>query len=168
MIRKLLLTALSIAAATPAAAMTGYSPADETRAALEFRIGADLVQHRRYDEAVPHLDRALDQWPDDVHVLDYLAAAHRAIGERYDGNTRKTELKLAATYYRRILVEDLNGRNFLDYMGEYYLSLDDPAAARTELDALTRECAEGCPEQARLAAALAAYVPPKPAPLPAP
>jgi len=154
--------ALLVTIANPAGAITGYSPADGTRAEFNFRVGADLVRHGRYDEGVPYLDKALDQWPDDTDVLAYEAMAHRALAATASGTARSAEQWLAAAYYRRILVQDLNQRDFLEYMGEMYLSLDDPAAANSELTALQNACPRGCEQRKRLAASIKAYMPPPP------
>ncbi len=164
--RKTFLVSLAtfLAAAAPSLAMTGYSPADWQRADLDFHIGADLIQHGKIAEAVPYLDSAVDQSPDDVEILNYLGFAHRALAAHRTGTSRGAELRLSAAYYRRVLEQDLNQKAFLGYMGELYLSEDDVASARSELKSLDRECPEGCAEHDHLAASLAAYVPPPPPP----
>lgn len=163
---KLALVSLAtlLASAAPSLAMTGYSPADWQRADLDFHIGADLIQHGKTAEAIPHLDSALDQSPDDVEILNYLGFAHRALAASRTGTSRAAELRLSAAYYRRVLEQDLNQRAFLGYMGELYLSQDDVVSARSELKAMDQECPDGCAEHDHLAASLAAYVPPPPPP----
>ena len=111
---------------------------------------------------MPYLDKALEQWPDDLDVRSYQVAAHRALGATTTGTARSAEERLAATYQRRILVQDLNQRDFLEHMGEMYLSLDDPAAAQSELAALRNECPKGCEQRKRLSASIKAYAPPRP------
>jgi Flp pilus assembly protein TadD len=164
--RKLALVSLTALLATtaPSLAMTGYSPADWQRADLDFHIGADLIQHGRIAEALPHLDSALDQSPDDVEILNYLGFAHRVLAASRIGTSRAAELRLSTAYYRRVLEQDLTQPAFLGYMGELYLSQDDVASARSELKALDAECPNGCAEHDHLAASLAAYVPPPPPP----
>ena len=155
--------AIAVVGTLPASAMTGYSPADDTRAAIELRIGVDLLAHGRDNDAIPHLDAALDQSPDDVQILSDLAAAHRRVAHASTGTARDAEMRLSAAYYHRVLEQDLNERDFLAYMGELYLSRDDVRSARDELKALDAACPEGCSQHDRLAASIANYAPP-PAP----
>jgi Flp pilus assembly protein TadD len=164
--RNLVLVSLAglLATAAPSHAMTGYSQADWQRADLDFHIGADLIQHGKIGEAIPHLDSALNQSPDDVEILNYLGFAHRVLASDRTGTSRATELRLSAVYYRRVLEQDLTQTAFLDYMGELYLSQDDVASARRELKALDEACPAGCAEHDHLASSLAAYVPPPPPP----
>jgi tetratricopeptide (TPR) repeat protein len=150
---------LTVLAAMPAQALTGDSPADDTRAAIELRIGADLMAHGRDAEAIEHLDAALDQSPDDVAILVDLAAAHRRVARASTGSARDAEMRLSAAYYHRVLEQDLNERDFLAYMGELYLTQDDVKSARDELKALDAVCPEGCAEHDQLAASIANYTP---------
>jgi hypothetical protein len=159
---RFVLAALAIAAATPATALSGYSPADNSRAAIERRVGADLLAHGRDEDAIPHLDAALNQSPDDIGILSDLGYAHRMVAHASTGTARDAEMRLSAAYYQRVLEQDLNDRDFLDYMGELYLSQDDVKSARDELKALDAVCPQGCPEHDRLAASLASYTPPAP------
>jgi Flp pilus assembly protein TadD len=154
--------AFVIAGTAPSFAMTGYSPADDRRADIELRVGADLLAHGREADAIPHLNAALDQSPDDVAILSDLGFAHRMVARASTGTARDAEMRLSAAYYHRVLEQDLNQRNFLAYMGELYLSRDDVKSARDELKALDAECPEGCVEHDHLAASIAAYTPPAP------
>lgn len=161
---RFVLAALALAAATPAYALSGYSPADDARAAIERRIGTDLLAHGRNEDAIPHLDAALNQSPDDIGILSDLGYAHRMVARASTGTAHDAEMRLSAAYYQRVLEQDLNDRDFLDYMGELYLSQDDVKSARDELKALDAVCPQGCPEHDRLAASLASYTPPAPVP----
>jgi len=87
--------ATAVMGTLPAHALTGYSPADDARAAIELRIGADLLAHGRDAEAIPHLDAALDQSPDDVQILSDLAAAHRRVAHASTGTARDAEMREA-------------------------------------------------------------------------
>jgi hypothetical protein len=165
---RFVLAALVLAAATPATALSGYSPADDARAAIERRVGADLLAHGRNEEAIPHLEAALNQSPDDIGILSDLGYAHRMVAHASTGTAHDAEMRLSSAYYKRVLEQDLNDRDFLDYMGELYLSQDDVKSARDELKALDAVCPQGCPEHDHLAASLASYTPPAPVPVSTP
>jgi hypothetical protein len=152
----------SLILATPSLAITGYSPADWIRADNGFHIGVDLIQHHRIVEALPYLETALDQYPDDTHLLTYLSYAHRELSKIASGTAHDTELRMANDYYMRVLDNDSDPRNFQVYMGELYLQLHEPKAAAEELKVLEGLCPEGCAQRDALAASLAAYVPAEP------
>ena len=154
--------AAALLIATPGLAMKGYSPADNTNARNEYAIGVDLIQHHHTVEALPHLEIALDQFPDDTRLLTYLSFAHREIARSRTGTAHDTELRMAKDYYMRVLNNDSDPRDFQVYMGELYLQLHDPQAAAEELKVLEGLCPEGCPQRAALAASLARYEPPAP------
>jgi len=155
----LALTAILIGTAAPCWAMTGYSPGDDLRADIEFRVGADLVLHGRYEEAVDHLAAALSQSPDDPAILEYLASAHRAVAARREGSAHDAELRLAADYDRRLLEQGFDEKGFLEYMGGIYLDRGDVADARDELKAMDAVCPSGCREHDHLAAQIASHTP---------
>ncbi len=149
-----------LVSAIPASAMTSDSPSAWTHARNELDIGVDLIQHGKIEESLVHLDAALDQYPKDTDILKYLGYAHRMLAKHRTGTARDTELRLADDYYRRALDIDPNAKDFLEYMGEVYLQMDDLAAARGKLTALDGLCPAGCAQRDALAQAIAAYSPP--------
>jgi tetratricopeptide (TPR) repeat protein len=162
--RILWVTAVALAAAlsgaAPALAVASGSFSAGARARIEFDIGVDLVNHRAYADAMPHLEAALNEFPDDADILIYLGFVHRMVAAGSSGTARDGELRLANTYYRRALEADPSNRAFLEYMGELYLDMNDIGAAREKLRALETECPQGCAEREGLARSIAAYVPP--------
>jgi tetratricopeptide (TPR) repeat protein len=157
--RRLLLPILAVTALFTGRglAMNFADPSGDRHARNEFDIGVDLVQHRKFVEATPHLDVALAQFPDDTDILKYEGFAHRMIAKSYTGAAHDSELRLSNEYYRRALDIDPDRKDFLEYMGELYLEMNDPEAARAKLAALSRQCPNGCAEHDRLAASLAVY-----------
>jgi predicted Zn-dependent protease len=145
--------------ASPAQAIRGYSPADRDHARNAYSIGVDLIQHQKIVEAIPYLDAALNQFPDDVDLLAYLSYAHRRISELRIGTAHDTELRMADDYYQRVLDSDSDPRDLQVYLGELYLNLHDPKAAADELKVLDGLCPEGCKQRNTLAASLARYTP---------
>lgn len=144
----------------PAHAIDFADPSGDRRARLEFDIGVDLVNHQKYVEAMPHLEAALQKFPDDVDILRYLGFSHRIIAKDRVGTAHDAEVRLANAYYKRALDVDPNRKEFLQYMGELYLEMDDPVSAHMKLDELRRRCPEGCRARDELAAAIAFYTPP--------
>jgi len=143
--------------ASPAEAIRGDSPADWSHARNAYSIGVDLVQHQKLVEAIPYLDVALNQYPDDIDLLVYLSYAHRRVAEQRTGTSHDTELRMAEDYYRRILDIDSDPRDLQVYLGELYLDIHDPKAAEEELKVLEGLCPEGCKQRDRLTASLARY-----------
>jgi tetratricopeptide (TPR) repeat protein len=145
--------------ASPAQAIRGYSPADWDHARNAYYIGVDLIHHQKIVEALPYLEAALNQYPDDVDLLVYLSYAHRRIAGLRTGTSQATELRMAEDYYRRVLEIDSDPRDLQVYLGELYLDLRDPAAAAEELKVLEGLCPEGCKQRDMLSASLARYTP---------
>jgi hypothetical protein len=158
----LAIVAVPLMIATPGEAMQGYSPANWSQARIDQRIGVDLIQHHRIVEALPYLEAALDQYPDDTPLLTYLSYAHRALATQRTGTAHDAELRMANAYYMRVLNNDCDPRDFQVYMGELYLQLHEPKAAAEELKVLETLCPEGCAQRDALTASLASYEPAEP------
>jgi len=152
----------------PVLALDFANPGGEAHARNQLDIGVDLVQHGKYVDATPHLEAALQEFPDDIDILKYLGFAHRMIARERVGTAHTGEIRLANAYYIRALDIDPDNKDFLEYMGELYLEMDDPAGARAKMAALERRCPQGCAQRDALAHAIADYTPPPPAAVPAP
>ena len=148
-----------LATATSALAIDFASPGAERHARTEFDIGVDLVNHQKFADATAHLEIALQHFPDDTDILRYLGYAHRMIARERTGTAHDSELRLSNDYYHSALEVDPDQKDFIEYMGELYLEMGDPSAARAKLAELERHCADGCVERDELAASIAAYKP---------
>jgi hypothetical protein len=84
------------------------------------------------------------------------------IARHRTGTAHGSELRLANDYYIRALDINPRRKDFLEYMGQLYLEMDDLAAADAKLAALTRLCPNGCVQRDNLAMAIAAYRPAPP------
>ena len=157
-----LVAAAWFACSAQAVAFDLADPDGDRRARNQFAIGVDLLQHGKYDEAQPYLEKALEKFPDNISILKDLAFIHRTISKHRVGTSHDAEVQLANRYYIRALNLDPSNRNLLEYMGEYYLELNDPAAAHEKMAELERRCPEGCPQADALAHSIAAYAPPPP------
>ena len=160
--------ALWLAGSAPVFAIDFADPSGDKHASNQFDIGVDLVQHGKYVDATPHLEAALQQFPDDIDILKYLGFAHRMIAKDRTGMAHAGEIRLANAYYGRALDIDPNNKDFLEYMGQLYLEMDDTDAAHAKMAALEKRCPQGCAQRDALARAIADYVPPPPAAAPAP
>jgi len=158
-----LVAAAWFACGVQAVALDFADPDGDRRARNQFAIGVDLLQHGKYEEATPYLENALEKFPDNISVLKDLAFIHRTISKHRVGTAHDAEVQLANRYYIRALNIDPGNRNLLEFMGEYYLELGDPAAAHEKMAELERRCPEGCPQADALAHSIASYTPP-PAP----
>ncbi len=78
------------------------------------------------------------------------------------------EIRIANTHYHRALDIDPNRNDFLEFMGELYLEMDDPVSASAKLAELERRCPKGCAQYDDLAASIASYRPATPAQIAAP
>jgi len=168
--RKIFVIAITawIVGAGPALAIDFADPNGDVHARNQFDIGVDLVRSGKYVDATPHLEAALAKFPDDISILKYLGFAHSMIARDRVGTSHGGELRLAGAYYGRALDIEPDNRDFLQYMGELYLQMDDLGAAHAKMAALERRCPKGCAQRDALAHAIADYVPPKPGTVPAP
>jgi Flp pilus assembly protein TadD len=112
-----------------------------------------LMKHKHYAEAIPHLQFALADKPQDADILASLALAKRMTGDND-----------SSLYYdQRALAIEPNHKGVHENMGELDIAKGDLASAQTELATLTTLCPSGCDERDALAKAIAAYTPPAPA-----
>ena len=98
----------------------------------------------RYAEALAYLSFANHK---DEKVLTYIGFATRKLG---DVNT-------AFGYYRQALEANPGYVVARAYLGEAYLTIDEPAMAKAELSEIAQRCGTACPPYADLAQHIAAY-----------
>jgi len=116
----------------------------------DYELALRLIRRRQYADAIPHLESALADKPQDANILNSLGYAKRMVGD-YDS---------ALYYYQRAVAIDPNHRGVHENLGEFYLAKNDLASAQKELATLTTLCASGCDEHDTLAKAIASYKPP--------
>ena len=115
----------------------------------EYDLAMRLVRHKQYADAIPHLELALADRPQDADILNALGLAKRMVGD-YDGSLY---------YYGRALAITPDRRGVHESLGELYLQKNDLASAQKELATMTTLCPSGCDERNALAAAIASYRP---------
>jgi Flp pilus assembly protein TadD len=121
------------------------SPAEQS----DYDVALRFIRHKQYADAIPHLQLALADKPQDTDILNYLGYAKRMVGD-YD---------YSLYYYQRALAIDPNDRVVHENLGELYLAKSDLASAQKELATLQTLCPSGCAERDALTKAIANYNP---------
>ncbi len=107
----------------------------------------DLIEEKKYEQAIRELDEALADDPEDADLLNLVAYSHRQL-ERYE---------VALNYYQKALAIDPEHRGANEYLGELYLSLGQLDKALERLAVLDKDCFFGCKEFDMLEAAIEEY-----------
>lgn len=115
----------------------------------DYDIAMKMMRNKQYAEAIPHLQFALADKPQDVDILTDLGFAKRMVGD-YDG---------ALYYYERALAIAPGHKGLHESMGEFDLQKSDIASAQKELATLATLCPSGCDERDALSKAIANYKP---------
>jgi len=115
----------------------------------DYDVAMRLIRHKQYADAIPHLQFALADKPQDTDILKNLGYAKRMVGD-YDGSLY---------YYDRARTIDPNNKDVHENLGELYLAKSDLLSAQKELESLTTLCPSGCDERDALAKAIAGYKP---------
>jgi tetratricopeptide (TPR) repeat protein len=113
----------------------------------DYTTAVRLIHHEKYIDAVPYLNRALQERPGNADVLNYLGYTHRMLGD-YPGSL---------DFYQQALAHDPDHKGAHEYLGELYLRMNRLADARAQLAELTRLCSDSCEEKDVLTKAIADY-----------
>lgn len=125
----------------------GYSGGVRGAGFDDYATAVRMIHHEKYADAVPYLNRALQERPDSADVLNYLGYTHRMLGD-YPGSL---------DFYQRALARDPDHKGAHEYLGELYLKMNRLADARAQLAELTRLCSGGCDEKDVLTKAIGDY-----------
>lgn len=137
--------ALGLAAALPAAAMGPASPAPGTKSS-NYTDGQRAVEAKDYARAVPLLQRAITDNPQDADANNLLGYSYRKLGDQ----------KAAFMYYQRALQIEPTNRGANEYLGELYVEMNDLPKAEAQLQKVTQLCGgTACDEYRDLSAAIA-------------
>jgi len=150
--RSILFAVLFMSAAVPASgwAMGGGGSvpvAGGNTVTDDYAMALRLIHREKYADAVPYLDRALQQRPYSADILNYLGFTHRMLGD-YPGSL---------DYYQRALARDPDHKGAHEYLGELYLNMHQVDNARGQLAELARICPNDCDERDTLTKSIAAY-----------
>ncbi len=164
--RSVLVTALVLGLAAPASVLAmgggggGYAgPASGGGSGFDdYTMALRMIHREQYANAIPYLDRALLQKPNNADILNYLGFTHRMLGD-YPGSL---------DYYQKALARDPDHKGAHEYLGELYLNMHQISGARAQLAELTRLCPSGCDELDTLTKSIATYEAASSAPAAAP
>ncbi|MGC6485027.1 MAG: tetratricopeptide repeat protein [Candidatus Puniceispirillales bacterium] len=146
----LMLSVASIAPSpVPAAGSSdGGSRYDSSSAASKTVSKANkAIKDNDFAAAYTILEDGLGSEPDNADIHNLLGFSARKMG-RYEDSMR---------HYRTALALDPKHKGALEYMGELYLTLNQPDEARALLQRLDDICWLGCSEERELKAAIEAW-----------
>jgi tetratricopeptide (TPR) repeat protein len=107
----------------------------------------ELIEAKKYEEAIEKLKAALAKKADDADLLNLLAFSQRKL-MRFDE---------AMANYQQALRLEPEHRGANEYLGELYLQLDQPERAMERLQVLDDACFFGCSEYDDLKRAIRDY-----------
>jgi tetratricopeptide (TPR) repeat protein len=113
----------------------------------DYSMALRLIHHEKYADAIPYLERALNDRPNNADVLNYLGYTHRMVGEN----------QTSLLYYKKALAIDPDHKGAHEYMGELYLNMHDLTNANLQMAELVRLCPSDCDERDALTKAIADY-----------
>jgi tetratricopeptide (TPR) repeat protein len=114
----------------------------------DYAMAKRLIQHEKYSDAIPYLERALAARPRSADVLDSLGYAHHMTGDDHG----------AVAWLEKALAEDPDHKGAHENLGEVYLALHDVTSARAQLTELARLCPSDCDERQALTKAVNVYL----------
>jgi len=112
-----------------------------------YRTAVRLIHHEKYSEAIPYIDQAATDKPQNASVLSYAGYAHAKIGE----------YGTSLDYLQKALAHDPDHKAARQYLGEDYLAMHNLTAANAQLTELARICSTGCDEKDALTKEIADY-----------
>lgn len=113
----------------------------------KYHKAVAMIGKGDYAGAVPVLNQALGELPNDADVLNQLGFAKRHLGA----------LDESMTYYQQALTANPNHKGVREYLGELYLMLGKLDDAKVQMTELERICALGCEEKRELREKIDAY-----------
>ena len=137
----------ALLAAGPGAAAPDSDPEASAPRNPDYAKAAELIEAKKFAEALPLLRKAEAREPGNPDVHNYLGYAHRKL-KQYDAALR---------HYKIALRLSPRHREANEYLGELYLALGELAKAEERLAVLDKACLFGCEEYTELKDAIAAY-----------
>lgn len=132
---------MALLAATPASAVDVH--ADPGPPSAELAPVRALIKEKQFAKAIEAL-HILERANQTADLYNLLAFSLRNVGE----------YEQSAVNYRRALALDPDHRSALEYQGELFLKLGEPARAQENLGRLRSLCPQGCEELEDLELAL--------------
>jgi tetratricopeptide (TPR) repeat protein len=137
----------------------GHIPNQTSTNVSDEETAVRLIRDEKFADAIPYLERALEQHPRDANIMMLLGLSNGSVGN----------LPQSLDWYQNALARDPDHKLAHENLGILYLKMNDLASAKSQLAELVRLCPDGCDERDGLEQALAWYMPSPPAtPAPAP
>lgn len=140
---------IGLAGAPAIGASSQANQADRNRAKKyeKYDQAVTLINKGEYAGAVPLLNQALGEMPNDADILNQLGYAKRHLGA----------LDESMDYYQQALKANPDHKGVREYLGELYLKLGKLDDAKAQMRELERICALGCEEKRELREKITAY-----------
>jgi Flp pilus assembly protein TadD len=139
-----LTASLAVAALAPSAFAMSPGPAPANTKSSAYEDGQRAVNAKDYATAVPLLQKAIADNPQDADANNLLGYSYRKLGDQ----------KAAFMYYQRALAIAPNNRGANEYLGELYVEMHDLPKAEAQLTKITQLCGTSCEEYRDLKAAI--------------
>ena len=147
-ISALLIMALWASNMAFAAGTSSYSESKATPSKDKKMDAVEIaLAQKNYDKALSLLTKLVETKPTNADVWNLTGFSHRKLGN-YD------EAKAA---YEKALSIEPRHTGAMEYMGELYLTLDQPEQAKILLNRLNMMCVYNCKDRDALKKAIAAY-----------
>jgi tetratricopeptide (TPR) repeat protein len=140
-----LATGLSILAPSHRSFAFGSST-EESAGDTGFTTAEKLIKEQNYADAIPLLEKIVEQQPNDADALNYLGFSHRKLGHQ----------EIALDYYLKALAAKPEHPGANEYLGELYLEMNRLPDAEARLAVLKQACGD-CEESQELAEKIAAF-----------
>lgn len=131
--------AIACAVAAPVPALAEAAPDAKTRIAaarVDYLQARKAIDRMDWQAAIKSLDSAARHDPQDAEFQNLLGFSYRHLGD-YE--------KSFAHYHKALELNPFH-RGAHEYIGRAYLMTDQPKKAVEHLDALKRQCPDGCRE----------------------
>ena len=123
---------------------SSYSVTSEN---IELKAAESAINRKEYKKAIVELNKILAEKPNHADAWNLLGFSARKSGD----------FKTAKTAYTKALSINPKHTRAMEYMGEMYLSLNQPAKAEELLSRLEKLCSYNCKDRDLLRSAIKKY-----------
>jgi Flp pilus assembly protein TadD len=127
----------------------GHIPNQTSTNVSDEEAAVRLIRDEKFADAIPRLERALEQHPRDANIMMLLGLSYGSVGN----------FPQSLDWYLKALARDPDHKLAHENLGILYLKMNDLASAKSQLAELVRLCPDGCDERDGLEQALAWYMP---------
>ena len=114
---------------------------------IELKAAESAINRKEYKKAIVELNKILAEKPNHADAWNLLGFSARKSGD----------FKTAKTAYTKALSINPKHTRAMEYMGEMYLSLNQPAKAEELLSRLEKLCSYNCKDRDLLRSAIKKY-----------